>query len=347
MFSITEGSMMNKKKYYALDGVRAFACIGIVMMHVLANGNYNLNGFFFNRMIPSFTNLVFLFMAISAFGMCCGYYDGFLDGKFDIVSFYSKRYKKILPFFTLLCLLDFIAEPKITSLYEIIANITLCFGLIPNANITVVGVGWFLGVVFTFYLLFPFFCSLLSSKKKAWSVLAISYLMNYLCRIYFNAGRNSIVFCFVFFVAGGIIFLYRDNIVKIKGITVVSLLFVAISGVLYYFVAYKILVTLIFSCSVIIFSISLKEKNFLNNKVIRFIGSVSFEVYLCHMFIYKCAEKVNLLRIFSSDYFNYFVATLMVFCGAVLFAFVGQRTINMFLNMQMKHLIQEGEYDKK
>ena len=62
-------------RYDALDGVRAISAIGIVLMHVLANGNYNLSGFLFEKLIPSFTNLVFLFMVVSAFSMCCGYYE--------------------------------------------------------------------------------------------------------------------------------------------------------------------------------------------------------------------------------------------------------------------------------
>ena len=64
------------KKYYgSINGLRTAACIGIVMMHVASNSNYSLDGFLSESVIPSFTNFVFLFMAVSAFGMCCGYYE--------------------------------------------------------------------------------------------------------------------------------------------------------------------------------------------------------------------------------------------------------------------------------
>ena len=191
--------MGEKKRYDALDGVRTLACIGIVLMHVLANTEYNLSGFIYDKMIPSFTNLTFLFMSVSGFGMCCGYYDRMISGNIDIVSFYKKRYKKILPFFALLCFMDLIISPSLNSLYEVFANLTLCFGLIPNADITVIGVGWFLGTVFAFYMLFPFFCFLLADKKRAWLALIASYIMNYLCRVYFDAGRKSIAYSFIFF----------------------------------------------------------------------------------------------------------------------------------------------------
>ena len=37
------------------------------------NSSYNISGFVYDKLIASFTNYVFLFMVISAFGMCCGY----------------------------------------------------------------------------------------------------------------------------------------------------------------------------------------------------------------------------------------------------------------------------------
>ena len=64
-----ERMTQNQAHYGALDGLRALAAVGIVLMHVEANG-YELKGFVFERLIPSFTNLVFLFMIISGFAMC-------------------------------------------------------------------------------------------------------------------------------------------------------------------------------------------------------------------------------------------------------------------------------------
>lgn len=54
-----------KERYKGIDGLKAYAIIGIALMHVLSNGNYDLGGFVFGKLIPSFTNLVFLFMMVS------------------------------------------------------------------------------------------------------------------------------------------------------------------------------------------------------------------------------------------------------------------------------------------
>lgn len=50
---------MEKKHYGAIDGLRAIAAIGIVMMHMGANNNYEIGGYIYNKIIPSFTNFVF------------------------------------------------------------------------------------------------------------------------------------------------------------------------------------------------------------------------------------------------------------------------------------------------
>ena len=81
--------------YGGTDGLKAYAIIGIALMHILSNGNYKLGGFVFGQLIPNFTNLVFLFMMASGFGMCCGYYQKITDRKISMEEFYSKRYIKI------------------------------------------------------------------------------------------------------------------------------------------------------------------------------------------------------------------------------------------------------------
>lgn len=225
---------MEKKHYGAIDGLRTIACVGIVMMHIAANNTYDISGFIYNTMIPSFTNFVFLFMTVSAFGICCGYYHRMLENKVNLTDFYGKRFKKILPFFGVLVLLDLVMSPSVDSLYEAFANLTLLFGFLPGAgNITVIGVGWFLGLIFVFYICFPFFCVLLQNKKRAWMALAVSLIYNFLCADYFDVNRTNILFCACYFIAGGLIYLYRD---KIESFNRLAGLAAVVSAVVLYYV---------------------------------------------------------------------------------------------------------------
>lgn len=215
-------TMNAREKYEGIDGLKAYAIIGIALMHVLANGEYEIGGFVFERLIPSFTNLVFLFMMVSGFGMCCGYYQKIVDQKISIEDFYKKRYIKIWPYFALLCALDFIMSPSKESMFDVFANLTLCQGLLPNAKISVIGVSWTLAVIFVFYMLFPFFCFLIGNKKRAWGVAIVALVFNWLCGTYFFDGnhivdfspRINIVYDAIYFIAGGLIFLYRKELAE-------------------------------------------------------------------------------------------------------------------------------------
>ena len=165
------------KRYDSINGLRLIACFGIVLMHVKANINYSLNSYWPNLIIGEFTNFVFLFMVISSFGMCCGYFNKIKNNEISPESFYSKRILKTLPFFIALLLLDVIIEHNLPSLIEAFANSTLMFGLLQK-DIEVLGVAWFLGLVFIFYFLFPFFTYLFSNKKRAWFTTIVALLMN-------------------------------------------------------------------------------------------------------------------------------------------------------------------------
>lgn len=58
--------------YGSLDGLRTISCLGIMMMHIQANTNYNISGPIWINVIPSFTWLVFLFFDDKWFWNVCG-----------------------------------------------------------------------------------------------------------------------------------------------------------------------------------------------------------------------------------------------------------------------------------
>ena len=243
---------MGKRHYGAIDGLRMIAAFGIAMMHIQANSNYEISGYIYNTVIPSFTNFVFLFMTVSAFGMCCGYYDKILKGRVDFSEFYGKRFKKILPFFGTLVLLDIIMSPSVASLYEGFADLTLVFGFLQKP-ISVIGVGWFLGLVFVFYLIFPFFCVLIENKRRAWMAFAVSLLYNFVCANYFEVGRTNILYSACFFLAGGLIYLYREEIAKLN--KWIALGVAGCTVVLYYLIGGNVMMCLLVAGTLLIYAI--------------------------------------------------------------------------------------------
>ena len=237
-----------KERYEGIDGLKAYAIIGIALMHVLANGEYEPGGFVFEQLIPAFTNLVFLFMMVSGFGMCCGYYQKIIDRKISMEEFYSKRYIKIWPYFALLCALDFVISPSKNSLYEVFANLTLCQGLLPNTNISVIGVSWTLAVIFVFYMLFPFFCFLFGNKKRAWIVAVAALIFNFVSSNYFNVGRKNIVYDAIYFIIGGLIFLYRKELAEFVQKYKVVAGAILLAAIVTYFTLGSLTLTMLFFC---------------------------------------------------------------------------------------------------
>lgn len=207
-----------------LNGLRAIAAIGILMMHYLANLEIAPDyGLVSERVIPWFTNFVFLFFIVSAFGMCCGYFEKVKAG-LSPMSFYPKRYLRILPFYAFLCLIDVVMSFSPQALAQTAVNLTFTGSLLPYpTHIEVIGVGWFLGVVFLFYMLFPFFVFITHSRRAAWISLVISAVLCCLGVGYFFTSdfvplatplspRASMFCSGVFFVAGGLIYHYRHAI---------------------------------------------------------------------------------------------------------------------------------------
>ncbi len=320
-----ETATPKKQHYDGLDGLRTFAALGILILHVETNGNFGFDGFFHTQVIPALGWPVFLFMMISGFSLCCGYYDSFRQGTITPNRFYSKRFAKIWPFFALLTLLDVVISPSIQAAGEAFANLTLCFGLLPNPNISVIGVGWTLGVIFVFYLLFPFFCFLLESKKRAWLSFALALVFRYICRGYFFdeahvvagfSGKQNILYCGIYFLAGGLIYLYREPLARLRWPAAV----LSVAGVAAYFlVGSHTLVLLITFTAMIVYAIGCADRRgVLNNPVTHFISGISMEIYLSHMVIFRVLEKLNLIHRFGAASFP--VTVVLTAVGTVIFS---------------------------
>ena len=323
---------MERKHYGAIDGLRTIACIGIVMMHVRANSGYEVTGFAYNTVIPSFTNFTFLFMTISAFGMCCGYYEKMLNGQLDLSRFYGKRFQKILPFFSVLVLLDVVLSPSRQALYEAFADLTLLFGFLPDAgNISVIGVGWFLGLVFVFYLCFPFFCVLIQNKRRAWLAFAVSLIYTFVCEQYFNVGRQNILYSGCFFLAGGLIYLYRNELSNLNQWMVLAAVFVV--AVLYYQTGGGVWQCLLVSIILLIYAIILRggtanTHSILQNRLTKFISGISMEIYLSHMVMFRVVEKTGLNQMFGNGVLQYIVTVILVLAATIVFSVVMKKFIN-------------------
>lgn len=323
------------ERYDNLDGLRAISCIGIVAMHIRANTSYQISGWVYDSFIPSLTHLVPLFLILSGFGMFCGYYKWVKDGKVDWNLFYRKRYRKILPFFALLIVIDLVIERSPAHLIEGLTEATLVFGLLPNNNPSVIGVSWTLGVIFLFYMLFPFFVWLCWTKRRAWISFAVSCVITIFCSLYYFkepfvvsdfVPRHSFIYCVPFFVGGGIAYLNRDAIKAF----VSSHRWLCLIGCISLTVAWHfipddvagtdalILKNLVLFLPWLMYAISVDSKIF-SNKVMKYLSGISLELYLAQMIIFRAIERGKCLYLFGTGWISFLAVWVMVIVGLIVF----------------------------
>ena len=273
--------------------------------------------------------------------LLCGLLRSRRGAAHSVGEFYAKRYSKIWPYFALLCALDFVMSPSKSALYEVFANLTLCQGLLPNMNISVIGVSWTLAVIFVFYLLFPFFCFLLENKKRAWLALACAVIYNFVCSTYFFdeshiadrvlvnfSARTNILYCAVYFIAGGLIFLYRKELAEFASKhKVIAGAILLIAAVAYFVLGGNTLTMLFFCVAALVYTLGCKG-GVLVNPVAKFLGGISFEIYLCHMVIYRVFEKLHLVHLFGNGLLAYIFTAVVVICGSVVFSVCAKWFLN-------------------
>ena len=316
-----------KEHYEGLNGLRTISCIAIIIMHICANVDYTISGFFYNHVIDSWKWLVFLFMIISSFGLCCGYLERFRNKEIDLELFYKRRYQKILPFFALLIAMNLVLEPSAANFSEAFLELTLTHGLLPNNAPNVIGVGWFLGTIFAFYMMFPFFSVLMRTKGRAIATLFTTIGINIVCECYYYTGEHmmegfvashNFLYCTPFFALGGVLYHCRNAITAaLCRFRIPTLLCCLLLTIGYYLmpdavgnvgiVQYKVL--LLFSAW-IMYTISFDSK-VLNNRATSFISAISLELYLGQMIVFRVIERLKLLHLFSNECLCLLVVTLL------------------------------------
>ena len=199
--------------------------------------------------------------------------------------------------------------------------------------------GWFLGLTFVFYLCFPFFCVLLETKRRAWITFAISLIYNFVCTQYFEVRRANILYSGMFFLAGGLTYLYRKEIGQLK--QWIALLAAGIAIAVHYVVGGNPITWLLVSVSLLIYALLSQGKG-LDNRFTNFFSGISMEVYLSHMFIFRVIEKLHLNTVIGSGWPQYIVTVLLTLVGAVVFALVMKKLFAAGRGLVAQHAARAG-----
>ena len=160
-------------------------------------------------------------------------------------------------------------------------------------------------------------------------VAVAALVFNWLCTNYFKATRTNIVYDAIYFIAGGLIFLYRKELAefasKHKFIAGGILL---IAAVAYFALGASTLTMLFFCVAALVYTLGCKRGGGLVNPVAKFIGGICFEIYLCHMVIYRVLEKMHLVHLFENGILAYIFTAIVVICGSVVFSVCAKWLLN-------------------
>ena len=74
------------------------------------------------------------------------------------------------------------------------------------------------------------------------------------------------------------------------------------------------------------------EGKILNNRFTRFVSSLSMEIYLSHMIIFRVIEKLNLLKITNLDILNYCIVSIITIVAVIIFDLIIKNVIEFLKN---------------
>jgi peptidoglycan/LPS O-acetylase OafA/YrhL len=138
---------------------------------------------------------------------------------------------------------------------------------------------------------------------------------------------------------GGLIFKYLDILKKIANIRNILLLlifsFILAFSVYFYLSNYQSLIGLLLvtSCTIVV-AISLNFKHglgryLLSNKLMCFLSSISMEIYLCHMVIFRGWEKFGLTAVTENHILQYIITSVLTVLGAIAFSYTLKSCISL------------------
>jgi len=325
-----------RMRFDNLDGLRAISCLAIIGYHVKKWTDMPFGGIG-GRIVSTLTQFVPLFLILSGFGMFCGYYERIKNNQISLNDFYKKRYKKLFPYMAFVLLIYVLIERSIPSTIEALTESTLVFGLLPNNNLNVLGIGWTVGVIFLFYMLFPFIVFACWTKKRAWITLGVSIVLSLFCSEYFSSEqfvvnfvqRHNFLYCSPFFVVGGVLYLYKEPIRSfISKHKWPSFITCVILSVVFCFcpsslfgISITMLKGLLMFVPWVCYSISVESK-VLNNKITKWLSSISLEIYLAQSLVYLAVGKTIGNDWAGLSWKGFFLNWIMIAAGCIVFVMI-------------------------
>lgn len=295
-----------------IESLRAYAAVAVIFFHLVGTGGAKLPE------VLSFigTNFGFgvpLFFVVSGFSLAYGYWQKLNDGD-ATSSYFKRRFARIAPlFYTVLAfelVLHWMVWGKIYDPSELLVNVLFMFNVIPHMTDGIVWASWSIGVEMIFYVLFP----LLLMVCRGWLSTVLALIVSTTVATLFTIGlqpfetqlmsfmHHNFVTNAPYFVWGILAYTIHSQVssisVKARRLVCWALCALAAGAILtLYFgtslyaffanrglrTAWEMLWGIPFATVCI--AMALHPSRLLSNPVTRYLGNISFSLYLVHPII--------------------------------------------------------------
>ena len=161
--------------------------------------------------------------------------------------------------------------------------------------------------------------------------------MNYVGGSYFDIGRTNIIYCLCYLIAGGLIYLYRGELESFSNkYRWSSLGIIVVTVVLYFLIGGNTITMLLVSASMLVYALGRNRRGVLLNPFTKFISSISMEIYLSHMVIFRVIERLSINTIIGNGWVQYAVTVVIVLVGTIIFSTVMKKILDLLGNKVSK-----------
>lgn len=200
----------------------------------------------------------------------------------------------------------------------------------------VAGIGWTLGVIFAFYLLFPFFVCITEDKRKTTASFALFLAVNSVMIHYYSGTdrflKGNILYQMCFFALGAFLYHFRKQLRSAVNAVPCMEWLCIISGTI---VSMALMPEDIFARNVaymmgfglIVTGCLGKENRVFSNALMKAGAEYSFELYLSHMLVFTAVNAVVKKITPDRNLLTYIITAAATLAGAYAFSAMTKKTL--------------------
>lgn len=317
------GFVHTRKYREDIDGLRAIAVLAVIAFHF----GYLPNGFLG----------VDIFFVISGYLITGIIYNELNENHFSIVNFYLRRTRRIIPlalFISILSLIIGIATMLPDDL-ENLAQSVIATNLFGNNILQAITTKnywdvvneykplmhtWSLGIEEQYYLFYPLLFVLIGKNRQVWLLPVLLSLTIVSLLLYFSSYEEYekfylIPFRFYELSIGGIAAIYLRNkllVYKYSSILILVLIFILCFGLNYFSRDITLLTVVLLTLGILVTSNENSKLSLfiLENKLIVFLGAISFSLYMWHQLLLSYARYLFSQELHSIHLTFIFILTI-------------------------------------